>query len=69
MEPNRSCQLSVTGDSMIEEGILQGDIVIVRPEKDPVNVCISIVLIHDAVTLKFFSNRGRLSGWSLQTGF
>jgi len=46
--------LSVTGDSMIEEGIFEGDIVIVSPEKEPVNGSIAVVLIHDEVTVKKF---------------
>jgi repressor LexA len=46
--------LSVTGDSMIEAGIFEGDIVIVRPEKIPANGSIAVVLIHDEVTIKKF---------------
>ena len=46
--------LKVTGDSMIEEGILEDDIVIVKKEKDPLNGCIAVVLIQDEVTIKFF---------------
>ena len=46
--------LRVTGDSMIEEGIIEDDIVIVEPEKDPLNGCIAVVLIQDEVTIKFF---------------
>jgi len=39
---------------MIEEGILEDDIVIVKKEKDPLNGCIAAVLIQDEVTIKFF---------------
>jgi len=46
--------LRVTGDSMIEEGILEGDIVIVKQEKDPINGSIAVVLIQDEVTVKHF---------------
>ena len=52
--------LSVTGDSMIEEGILEDDIVIVKQEKDPLNGCIAVVLIQDEVTVKFFFKEGKL---------
>ena len=44
--------LRVTGDSMIEEGILEDDIVIVNQEKDPLNGSIAVVLIQDEVTIK-----------------
>lgn len=46
--------LRVTGDSMIEEGIFEDDIVIVKPEKEPVNGSITVILIHDEVTIKKF---------------
>jgi len=46
--------LRVTGDSMIEEGILEDDIVIVKLEKDPLDGCSAVVLIGDEVTIKKF---------------
>jgi repressor LexA len=53
--------LKVTGDSMIEEGIFEDDIVIVRPEKEPVNGSIAVVLIHDEVTIKkFFREKDKI---------
>ena len=52
--------LRVTGDSMIEEGILEDDIVIVKPEKDLLSGCIAVVLIQDEVTVKKFFKEGKL---------
>jgi repressor LexA len=46
--------LNVTGDSMIDDGIFEGDIVIVKPEKEPLNGSIAVVLIDDEVTIKRF---------------
>ena len=51
--------LRAIGDSMIEAGILGGDIVIVKPEKEPANGSIAVVLVHGEVTIKrFFRNNG-----------
>lgn len=44
--------LKVTGDSMIEAGILNGDYVIVRPQKDIENGEIGVFLIGDEATVK-----------------
>lgn len=44
--------LKVTGDSMIEAGILDGDLVIVRPQKVIENGEIGVVLIGDEATVK-----------------
>lgn len=44
--------LRVTGDSMIEAGILNGDYVLVRPQKTIENGGIGIVLIDDEATVK-----------------
>jgi len=52
--------LRVTGDSMIEEGILEEDIVIVKPDRAPINGCIAVVLIQDEVTVKKFFKEGKL---------
>jgi repressor LexA len=46
--------LRVIGESMIDAGILDRDIVIVKPEKEPNNGSIAAVLIDDEVTLKRF---------------
>lgn len=46
--------LRITGDSMVDAGILENDIVIIKPEKEPANGSIAVVLIHDEVTVKRF---------------
>ena len=47
-----SFSLRVTGDSMIEAGILDGDYVVVRPQKAIENGEIGVVLIEDEATVK-----------------
>jgi repressor LexA len=44
--------LRVTGDSMMEAGILNGDYVVVRPQKTIENGEIGVVLIEDEATVK-----------------
>jgi len=44
--------LKVTGDSMVEAGILDGDYVVVRPQKDIENGEIGVALIGDEATVK-----------------
>jgi repressor LexA len=44
--------LRVTGDSMIEAGILDGDFVVVKPQKVIENGEIGVVLIEDEATVK-----------------
>jgi repressor LexA len=44
--------LRITGDSMIEAGILNGDYVLVKPQKAIENGGIGIVLIDDEATVK-----------------
>lgn len=46
--------LKVKGDSMIEDGIFEGDYVIVSPEKDPRNDEIVVASIEGDVTVKRF---------------
>lgn len=47
--------LKVAGDSMVDDGIMEGDYVIVEPTEKPVNGDIVVSLIDgDAVTLKRF---------------
>ncbi len=46
--------LRVKGDSMIESGIFEGDLVIVKPEKEPLNGSITVVLIDNETTIKKF---------------
>lgn len=44
--------LRVRGDSMINAGIFEGDLVIVRPTKDVKNNDIVVALLHDEATVK-----------------
>lgn len=46
--------LRVRGDSMINAGIYEGDLVIVRPTKDVKNNDIVVALLHDEATVKRF---------------
>ncbi len=58
----RGCYaLQVSGDSMIEDGILDGDFVIVKPNPSPRNGEIVVALLEDGTaTLKrFFKENGR----------
>ena len=49
--------LKVRGDSMINAGILENDLVIVSPQPDAVNGDIVIALLHDEATMKRFQFR------------
>ena len=44
--------LKVTGDSMIDAGIFEGDYVIIRPQKTIESGEIGVVLIEDEATIK-----------------
>lgn len=46
--------LKVRGDSMINAGIYEGDLVIVRPTKEAKNNDIVVALLHDEATVKRF---------------
>lgn len=64
----RGCYaLEVRGDSMIEDGIFDGDFVIVKPNPSPTNGEIVVALLEDgSATLKrFFKEKG---GFRLQPG-
>jgi repressor LexA len=53
--------LRVTGESMIEAGIFDGDYVIVRPQKTIENGEIGVVLIEDEATVKrVYKERGKI---------
>ena len=56
--------LRVKGDSMIGAGILDGDVVVVRPQPDAVNGEIVIALLEDEATCKRF-HRGADGVWLL----
>lgn len=46
--------LKVRGDSMVNAGIFEGDLVIVRPTKEVKNKDIVVALLHDEATVKRF---------------
>ena len=52
--PNELFALRVTGDSMIEAGILDGDILIVRKDSVAENGEIVVALVEDGATVKTF---------------
>ena len=49
--------LEVKGDSMIEEGINDGDIVVIKETKTAVNGDIVVARLDDEVTVKFFNRK------------
>lgn len=55
----KSFLLKVKGDSMINAGILEGDLVLVRPQSQAQNGEIVVVLVEDEATVKRFYHRGR----------
>ncbi len=46
--------LKVRGDSMINDGMFEGDLVIVRPTREAKNNDIVVALLHDEATVKRF---------------
>lgn len=54
--------LKVKGDSMIEDGIFDGDFVIIKPNPSPTNGDIVVALLDDGIaTLKhFYKEKGRI---------
>jgi len=58
--PETSFLLSVTGDSMIEAGIREKDLVIVEKNKEPQNGDISLAEIDGNWTMKYFRRRGKI---------
>lgn len=57
--PDASFLLSVTGDSMIEEGIREGDLVIVERGREPKNGDIILAEVDGAWTMKYFRKKGK----------
>lgn len=47
--------LKVRGDSMINAGIMEGDLVIIQPQKDASNGDIIVALLKDEATMKRYS--------------
>jgi repressor LexA len=53
--------LAVRGDSMIEAGILEGDLVVVRRQHDADNGDIVVALLDEEATVKrFYREKGRV---------
>ncbi len=51
--------LRVSGDSMVEEGIMEGDYVVVRPQPAAEQGEIVVALIGDEATVKKFKRKGK----------
>lgn len=58
--PETSFLLSVTGDSMIEAGIKEKDLVIVEKNKEPQNGDIILAEVDGNWTMKYFRRRGKM---------
>ncbi|MFH0857254.1 MAG: LexA family transcriptional regulator [Candidatus Magasanikbacteria bacterium] len=56
--PDATYMLSVAGDSMIDAGIVQGDMVVVDRAKDPKSGDIVVADVDGDWTLKYFVQRG-----------
>jgi len=59
VKPGAFC-LRVQGDSMIEDGILDGDVIIVDPAATPKQGDIVVALVEDEATVKRFFPRGAM---------
>jgi len=60
--PESSFLLTVSGDSMIGEGIKPGDLVVVEKGKDPVNGDVIVAEVDGEWTMKYFrKKRGKIS--------
>jgi len=60
--PESSFLLTVSGDSMIGEGIKPGDLVVVEKGKDPVNGDVIVAEVDGEWTMKYFrKRRGKIS--------
>jgi len=58
-KPDSSFLLNVTGDSMIGEGIREGDLVIVEKGREPKNGDIVIAEVDGEWTMKYFTRKGK----------
>lgn len=56
--PETSFLLQVTGDSMIEAGIMEGDLAIVEKDRDPTTGDIVIAEVDGEWTMKYFVRKG-----------
>jgi repressor LexA len=57
--PETSFLLSVTGDSMIGEGIMEKDLVIVESGREPKNGDIILAEVDGNWTMKYFRKKGK----------
>ena len=57
--PDSSFLLQVAGDSMIDEGIREGDLVIIEKGREPKNGDIVVAEVDGDWTLKYFRREGR----------
>jgi len=58
----RAFTLRVSGDSMIDAGILDGDFIVVNPQNDLHNGEIGVVLIDEEATVKrFYKSNGKIT--------
>ncbi|MCL2669069.1 MAG: transcriptional repressor LexA [Syntrophaceae bacterium] len=58
-KPEASFLLEVGGDSMVGEGILPGDLVVVEKGRDPQNGDVVVAEVHGEWTLKYFRRQGK----------
>ena len=58
--PETSFLLSVTGDSMIDAGIREKDLVIVEKNKEPKNGDIILAEVDGSWTMKYFCRKGKV---------
>jgi SOS regulatory protein LexA len=58
-KPESSFLLKVSGDSMIGEGIMEGDLVIVEKEREPRNGDVVIAEVDGEWTMKYFRRQGK----------
>ncbi len=58
--PEKSFLLSVTGDSMIDAGIMEKDLVVVESNREPKNGDIVLAEVDGDWTMKFFFKNGQI---------
>jgi repressor LexA len=58
-KPDASFLLQVSGDSMIGEGIMEGDLVIVEKDKQPRSGDVVIAEVDGEWTMKYFKKQGK----------
>lgn len=61
MKKSANCfALKVKGDSMINAGIFEGDLVIVNPQAEALNFSIIVAIIHGEATVKRFEKKNNI---------